>query len=62
MCKHIIPLLSGNIEELQKLAKKWKGINVGTEQATFIIGDKPFLINNKNFRIDNVCEELKGYI
>jgi hypothetical protein len=62
MCKHIIPLLSGNIEELQKLAEKWKVINLSTEQATFIIGDNPFLINNKNFRIDNVCEELKGYI
>jgi hypothetical protein len=58
MFKHIIPLTNGNIEELQKLAEKWKVIDLSTEQATFITGDNPFLINNKNFRMDNVFEEL----
>jgi hypothetical protein len=58
MFKHIIPLTNGNIEELKKLVEKWKVIDLTTEQATFITGDNPFLINNKDIRIDNVFEEL----
>lgn len=59
MFKHIIPLTNGNIEEIQKLAEKWKVIDLSTEeQTTFITGDNPFLINNKNFHINNVFEEL----
>jgi hypothetical protein len=41
-------------EELQSSQKKWKVIDLSTEQATFITGDNPFLINNKTFRMDNV--------
>lgn len=58
MFKHIIPLSNGNFEELQRLIEKWKVIDLSTEQNIFITGDNPFLINNKNFRIDNVFEEL----
>jgi hypothetical protein len=49
MFKHIIPLTNRNIEELQSSQKKWKVIDLSTEQATFITGDNPFLINNKLF-------------
>jgi hypothetical protein len=56
MFKHIIPLTNRNIEELQSSQKKWKVIDLSTEQATFITGDNPFLINNKTFRMDNVLK------
>lgn len=56
--KHIIPLTNGSIEESKKLFDKWKVMDLNDEQAKLITGDNPFLINNTDFRIDNVFEEL----
>ncbi|WP_417941495.1 DUF4238 domain-containing protein [Flavobacterium sp. RS13.1] len=58
MFKHIIPLTNGSIEESKKLFDKWKVIDLTNDQARLITGDNPFLINNKDFRIDNIFEEL----
>lgn len=56
--KHIIPLTNGSIEESKKLFDKWKVIDLTNDQAKLITGDNPFLINNTDFRIDNVFEEM----
>lgn len=58
MFKHTIPLTNGHVEELGKLAEKWKIMDLSTVKSTLITGDNPFLINNNDIRIDNVFEEL----
>lgn len=55
--KHVIPSTSGT-EELWNLFHKWKFITVTVNEANFIIGDDPFLINNSNLSSTNIFEEL----
>ncbi len=58
MYKHMIPFSNGSSEEILRLFDKWKIYSLTSTTPTFITGDKPFLINNQDKRLDNIFNEL----
>lgn len=58
MLKHMIPLSDGNRAEILKLIDKWKIYTIEIPGFNFLTGDRPYLINNDDIRLDNVFNEL----
>lgn len=56
--KHVIPLSNGGLEEISRLYDKWRLFSLKVLKPNIITGDRPFLINNDDIRLDNVFNEL----